>query len=86
MHEEMKWGDCCVAALSKFDRVIFFGDKMTSAGDVARCVLSACALVCPPFTNVIRRAFPYASLTQLDFLSLKGCMMFINPCRVVLPQ
>ncbi len=54
-------------------RVMFFGDKGTSAGDVARCVLSVCACVSPPFTNVIRRAFPYASLTQLEFLNLKGC-------------
>ena len=62
--------------LLAFGRVLFYGDKATTAGDVAKCVLSACALISPPLTAVVKRAFPYASLTLLDFLTLKGCVRF----------
>lgn len=53
-------------------RVLFCGDKSTSASDVGRCVIAACALMSPTLSCVFRRAFPYACLTQLDFLSQPG--------------
>lgn len=35
-------------------------------------VLAMSALVCPPLFGLIERQFPYANLTDLDFLSTPG--------------
>ena len=59
-------------AVLREKRVLFFGDKSECAGDVASCVLAACLLVAPPLSGVIRRAFPYTSLTNLEFLEVPG--------------
>jgi hypothetical protein len=52
-------------------RVLFVGYGH-SAHDIAQMVLSAVAMVAPPMTNLIRRTFPYANLTDLSFLEVKG--------------
>jgi hypothetical protein len=52
--------------------VLFCGDKTTSASEVGSCVIAAAAMMAPALSGVMRRAYPYACLTQLDFLSLPG--------------
>lgn len=56
------------AILTK-QRVLFVGYNH-AAGDLAQIVLSAVAMVAPPFVNIIRRAFPYANLSDLQFLEV----------------
>jgi hypothetical protein len=55
-------------------RVLFVGHNQ-SASDVCFHVLSACLLVCPPLTGILKtRVFPYQSLTinGTDFTTVKG--------------
>lgn len=52
-------------------RIMFTGYQRPS-GQLCTCVVSACLLVSPPFQGTLRRAFPYASLTNLDFLQVPG--------------
>jgi hypothetical protein len=52
-------------------RVIFLGHGHP-AGDVCEAVLSACLLVSPPLRGVLKRCFPYAHLTNIDFLEVPG--------------
>lgn len=52
-------------------RVLFVGHNH-AACDIAQIVLSAVAMVAPPMTNIIRRTFPYATLSDLGFLEV--CM------------
>lgn len=52
-------------------RVLFVGYGH-SAHDIAQMVLSSVAMVAPPLTNLIRRTYPYANLTDLTFLETKG--------------
>lgn len=52
-------------------RVLFVGYGH-SAHDIAQMVLSSVAMVAPPLTNIIRRTYPYANLTDLTFLETKG--------------
>lgn len=58
------------AILTK-QRVIFVGYSH-AAGDIAQIVLSSVAMVAPPMTDLIRRTFPYANLSDLGFLEVKG--------------
>lgn len=58
-------------ALLRRHRVLFVGYNH-AAHDVASMVLSAIALVSPAIPGVLRRAFPYCSLTDLTFLSVAG--------------
>jgi hypothetical protein len=51
-------------------RVLFVGYNH-SAQDVSQMVMSAVAMVAPPMSNVIRRAYPYACLTDLGFLEVQ---------------
>jgi len=51
--------------------VLFMGYQQ-AAGEVCNTVLSACLLISPPLTGTLRRAFPYANLTNLDFLGVRG--------------
>jgi hypothetical protein len=52
-------------------RVLFVGYDH-AAGDVCQMVLSAVNMVSPPIPNVIRRAFPYANLSDLSFLEVSA--------------
>lgn len=56
------------AILTK-QRVLFVGYNH-AAKDVGRMVLSAVSMVSPPMTNIIRRTFPYATLSDLGFLEV----------------
>jgi hypothetical protein len=56
------------AILTK-QRVLFVGYNH-AASEVAQTVLSAVAMVSPPLTSVIRRAFPYSNLSDLSFLEV----------------
>eukprot|EP01038_Epipyxis_sp_PR26KG_P009787 gene9787-13167_t len=58
------------AVLTK-QRILFVGYNH-SASDLAQMVLSCAAMVAPPITNVIRRCFPYANLSDLSFLEIPG--------------
>lgn len=58
------------AILTK-QRVLFVGYNH-SASDIAQIVLSAVALLAPPVNNIIKRTFPYATLSDLGFLETKG--------------
>ena len=42
------------------------------AGDVCTMVFSACGLICPPVDAVLKRAYPYCSLTNMTFLTVDG--------------
>ena len=57
-------------------RVCFVGYSH-SASELAALVLATVRLVSPPVAGVIKRAFPYASLTDLTFLECPG---FIAGC------
>ena len=48
-------------------RVLFIGHN-EPARDLCNIVLSACLLVSPPLAGTLKRAFPYANLTDLGFL------------------
>lgn len=50
-------------------RILFVGYDH-AAGDVCQMVLSAVSMIAPPMVNVIRRAFPYANLSDLSFLEV----------------
>jgi hypothetical protein len=56
------------AILSK-KRILFVGYDH-AAGDVCQMVLSAVSMIAPPMVDVIRRAFPYANLSDLNFLEV----------------
>lgn len=56
-------------AILSGQRVLFVGYNH-AAKDVAQMVLSAVAMVAPPLTNVIRRVYAYANLTDLTFLQV----------------
>lgn len=52
-------------------RVLFLGHGL-AAEQVSNCVLSACRLVSPPLSGILKRAFPYAHLTDIRFLEVEG--------------
>lgn len=52
-------------------RIMFVGYNH-AAGDVSNFVLATVALISPPVVGVLRRAFPYATLSDLDFLQVPG--------------
>jgi hypothetical protein len=52
-------------------RILFVGYNH-AASDVSQMVLSTISLVAPPLNNIIRRTFPYANLTDLNFLQTPG--------------
>lgn len=56
-------------ALLAEKRVIFLGYQQPAA-ICCDCVVSACLLVSPPVVGTIHRAFPYANLTNMDFLNV----------------
>jgi hypothetical protein len=58
-------------ALLAEKRVLFLGYQQP-ASVCCDCVLSACLLVSPPLVGTLHRAFPYANLTNMDFLSVPG--------------
>ena len=65
-------------ALLAEKRVIFLGYQQPAA-ICCDCVLSACLLVSPPVVGTIHRAFPYANLTNMDFLNVYAATC--NPCH-----
>eukprot|EP01039_Chlorochromonas_danica_P004229 gene4229-4646_t len=52
-------------------RVLFVGYNHATE-DIAQIVLSAVAMVSPPMSGVIKRTFPYATLSDLGFTEVKG--------------
>lgn len=56
-------------------RVMFVGYDH-AAGDVCQMVLSAVGMVSPPLNSVIRRAFPYANLSDLSFLEVRWIRLY----------
>ena len=52
-------------------RVIFLAYQQP-ASSVSSMVLSSLLLVSPPFPSLLHRAFPYTSLTNMDFLDVPG--------------
>lgn len=50
-------------------RVIFFGGKTTSIEELAEYVLGSAFLVSPPMFGVLRRVFPYCSLSTEEFMN-----------------
>jgi len=65
-------------ALLAEKRVIFLGYQQPAA-ICCDCVLSACLLVSPPVVGTIHRAFPYANLTNMDFLNVYAHLQPTNP-------
>ncbi|RYG69024.1 hypothetical protein EON64_03745 [archaeon] len=61
------------AILTK-QRVLFVGYNH-AASDIAQMVLSAVAMVCPPFLGLVRRTFPYATLFDLTFLEVAALII-----------
>jgi len=59
------------SALLAEKRILFLGYQQP-ASIVCECVLSACLLISPPIVGTIHRAFPYANLTNMDFLNVPG--------------
>jgi len=64
------------SAILAGQRVLFVGHGH-AAKDVAQMVLSAVAMLCPALPGLVRRAFPYTTLSDLSFLETKG---FIAGC------
>ena len=58
-------------ALITRQRILFIGYNHAAA-DVSSLVLSCTAMVSPPIPNVIRRTYPYASLSDLAFMETEG--------------
>ena len=52
-------------------RILFIGYNH-AASDVSSLVLSSIAMVSPPIPNIIRRTYPYASLSDLVFMETEG--------------
>ena len=52
-------------------RVLVLGPSF-AALDVCRAVLGIAQLLAPPFSGILPRTFPYANLTDLEFLSVPG--------------
>ena len=52
-------------------RVIFVGHNLSS-DLIANMVLSACLLVSPSIEGTLKRAYPYACLTAMQFLQISG--------------
>lgn len=76
-------------ALLAEKRVIFLGYQQP-ARICSECVLSACLLISPPIEGVIKRAFPYANLVNMDFLNVsvkadkrmcRACYVFVSVRR-----
>lgn len=63
-------------AILTSQRVLFVGYNH-AAGDVCRLVLSAVNMVSPPIANVIRRAYPYANLSDLSFLEVTRALLML---------
>ena len=59
------------AALLSQRRVIFLAYQQP-ASSVSLLVLSSLLLLSPPYPSLLHRAFPYVSLTNMDFLSVPG--------------
>ena len=59
------------AALLAQRRVIFLAYQQP-ASSVSLLVLSSLLLLSPPYPSLLHRAFPYVSLTNMDFLSVPG--------------
>lgn len=57
-------------------RILFVGYDH-AAGDVCQMVLSAVSMIAPPMVNVVRRAFPYANLSDLSFLEVQKLQIFL---------
>lgn len=62
-------------AIVSLKRVIFIGYDH-SAREIGQMVMSSIAMVAPPLQGTIKRAFPYASLTDLSFEEV--CYDFIS--------
>lgn len=51
---------------------------------VCDTVLACCLLLSPPLTDCLSRAFPYCTLTNLDFMKVKGFIAGVtNPIFAV---
>ncbi len=51
-------------------RVLFFGGKSTSIQELGEFVQAAALLVSPPMFGVLRRVFPYCSLSTQEFIDV----------------
>ena len=56
-------------------RILFVGHNH-GAHEICQIVLSAVAMVSPPIQNILPRAFPYASLSDLSFLEVRVVMSY----------
>jgi hypothetical protein len=52
-------------------RIIFLGHNQPAV-EVCETVLSACLLCSPPLRGILKRTFPYANLTDIEFLEVPG--------------
>ena len=53
-------------------QVLFSGGLEHSASEIADYVLASVSMVSPPLVGVLHKVFPYAALTNLDFLEEPG--------------
>ncbi len=67
-------------------RILFIGYNH-AAGDVCKFVLAACAMVAPPCSHMINKAFPYANLSDLSFLEVDCYIAGVtNPMFISHPE
>jgi len=50
--------------------ILFFGGKNTSIQELGEYVQAAAKLVSPPIFGILRRVFPYCSLSTQEFLEV----------------
>ena len=51
-------------------RVLFFGGKNTSIQELGEYVQAVAKLISPPMFGILRRIFPYCSLSTQEFLEV----------------
>lgn len=59
-------------ALLAEKRILFSGGLDHSAQDIAEYVLACAELISPPLSGISSRLYPYAALSNLDFLDEPG--------------
>ena len=67
-------------------RILFVGHNQC-AGDMSQLVLSAVAMISPTIPGIIRRVFPYCSISDLSFLNVHGYIAAVtNPMYVLIKK
>lgn len=71
----MKFGEKCMLiydAILSEKRILFSGALDFSADEIQEYVFACAAIVSPPLIGILSKLYPYAALSNLDFLEEPG--------------